>query len=113
MNTQALKLISIRTEEAREFVPIRIGWQIPAATQGQIVQVLKRTNVLDVHGLDPSLVPFSYGGPQVEAAFSGQLDVVFSGDQPAINLIARVENGKLWHACSKTVLPQLSLRTHP
>lgn len=89
MNTQALKLISIRAEEAREFVPIRIGWQIPAATQGQIVQVLKRTNVLDVHGLDPSLVPFSYGGPQVEAAFSGQLDVVFSGDQPAINLIAR------------------------
>jgi ABC-type nitrate/sulfonate/bicarbonate transport system substrate-binding protein len=76
-------------EKEREFVPIRIGWQMPAATQGQIVQVLKRTNVLDTHGLDPSLVPFSYGGPQVAAAFAGELDVVFSGDQPAINLIAR------------------------
>ncbi|MEH6637349.1 MAG: ABC transporter substrate-binding protein [Halioglobus sp.] len=76
-------------ETEREFVPIRIGWQMPAATQGQIVQVLKRTNVLEAHGLDPSLIPFSYGGPQVEAAFAGELDVVFSGDQPAINLIAR------------------------
>jgi ABC-type nitrate/sulfonate/bicarbonate transport system substrate-binding protein len=76
-------------EEKNGFVPIRIGWQIPAATQGQILQVLKRTNVLDAHGLDPSLVPFSYGGPQVEAAFAGKLDVFFSGDQPVINLIAR------------------------
>ena len=87
-----LTLFSVKSRgdvESEQFVPIRIGWQMPAATQGQLVQVLKRTNVLDVHGLDPSLVPFSYGGPQVEAAFAGELDVVFSGDQPAINLIAR------------------------
>ena len=49
-------------------VPIRIGWQIPAATQGQVLQVLKRTSVLEDHGLKPILVPFSYGGPQVESA---------------------------------------------
>jgi len=83
-----LSLKSVALEQEDQFVPVRIGWQIPAATQGQIVQVLKRTNVLDSHGLDPSLLPFSYGGPQVEAAFAGQLDVIFSGDQPAINLIA-------------------------
>ncbi len=74
---------------AESAVPIRIGWQIPAATQGQVLQVLKRTSVLEGHGLKPILVPFSYGGPQVEAAFAGELDVFFSGDQPAINLIAR------------------------
>jgi ABC-type nitrate/sulfonate/bicarbonate transport system substrate-binding protein/uncharacterized membrane protein (DUF485 family) len=51
--------------------------------------VLKRTSVLEGHGLKPSFVPFSYGGPQVEAAFAGKLDVFFAGDQPAINLIAR------------------------
>jgi ABC-type nitrate/sulfonate/bicarbonate transport system substrate-binding protein len=87
-----LSLVAVESGAAGKddsFVPIRVGWQIPAATQGQILQVLKRTNVLDTHGLDPSLVPFSYGGPQVEAAFAGKLDVVFSGDQPAINLIAR------------------------
>jgi ABC-type nitrate/sulfonate/bicarbonate transport system substrate-binding protein len=57
-------------------VPIRIGWQIPAATQGQVLQVLKRTNVLEGHGLKPSFVPFSYGGPQVAAAFAGNDDGV-------------------------------------
>ena len=76
-------------------VPIRIGWQIPAATQGQVLQVLKRTNVLEGLGLKPSFVPFSYGGPQVEAAFAGELDVFFAGDQPAINLIARGSKWKI------------------
>ena len=81
---------SLRAQESIETeIPIRIGWQIPAATQGQILQVLKRTSVLEALGLKPSFVPFSYGGPQVEAAFAGELDVFFSGDQPAINLIAR------------------------
>jgi ABC-type nitrate/sulfonate/bicarbonate transport system substrate-binding protein len=76
-------------EAADTTVPIRLGWQIPAATQGQILQVLKRTDVLEQHGLDPSFIPFSYGGPQVDAAFAGELDIFFAGDQPAINLIAR------------------------
>lgn len=87
-----LALLSLTTTAAApgdESVAIRIGWQIPAATQGQILQVLKRTDVLDTHDLDASLVPFSYGGPQVEAASAGKLDVFFAGDQPAINLIAR------------------------
>jgi ABC-type nitrate/sulfonate/bicarbonate transport system substrate-binding protein len=75
--------------DASKAVPVRIGWQIPAATQGQVLQVLKRTSVLERHGLKPIFVPFSYGGPQVEAAFAGELDVFFSGDQPALNLIAR------------------------
>jgi ABC-type nitrate/sulfonate/bicarbonate transport system substrate-binding protein len=77
-----------------EAVPIRIGWQIPAATQGQVLQVLKRTSLLEMHGLKPVFVPFSYGGPQVEAAFAGQLDVFFAGDQPAFNLIARGAGGR-------------------
>lgn len=86
----ALTSLDVLAENTVESgVPIRIGWQIPAATQGQVLQVLKRTNVLESHGLKPSFVPFSYGEPQVEAAFSGELDVFFSGDQPAINLIAR------------------------
>jgi ABC-type nitrate/sulfonate/bicarbonate transport system substrate-binding protein len=80
---------AVGAEAAESAVPIRIGWQIPAATQGQVLQVLKRTDVLEGHGLKPSFIPFSYGGPQVAAAFAGKLDVFFAGDQPAINLIAR------------------------
>lgn len=44
-------LLSANTSGAQEpdsFVPIRIGRQIPAATQAQVVQVLKRTNVLGI-----------------------------------------------------------------
>ena len=90
-------------------VPIRIGWQIPAATQGQVLQVLKRTNVLEAHGLKPSFVPFSYGGPQVAAALAGKLDVFFSGDQPAINLIAKGGKwkivGRLFDDRAGTIVP--------
>jgi ABC-type nitrate/sulfonate/bicarbonate transport system substrate-binding protein len=56
---------TIGAETVETSVPIRIGWQLPAVTQAAIVQVLKRTDVLARHGLDPSLVPFSYGTPEV------------------------------------------------
>jgi ABC-type nitrate/sulfonate/bicarbonate transport system substrate-binding protein len=69
-------------------VPIRIGWQIPSVTQAAIVQVLKRTDVMAQHGLEPSLVPFSFGTPEIEAALAGRLDAFFAGDQPTINLLA-------------------------
>ena len=76
-------------EAFEQDVRVRIGWQIPAATQAQIVQVLKRTNLLKSHGLEADFVPFNYGGPQIEAALAGKLDVIFSGDQPAVNLVAK------------------------
>lgn len=70
-------------------VPIRIGWQLPTATQGQIVEVLKRTDVLDQLGLDPTFVPFSYGEPEVSAALAGNLDVMLSSGQSVNNLLAK------------------------
>lgn len=72
----------------QERVPIRIGWQLATATQGQLVEVLKRTNVLDTLGLDPTFVPFSYGEPEVAAALRGDLDVMFSSGQSVNNLLA-------------------------
>lgn len=86
------------TEEVDAPTPIRIGWQIPAVTQAAITQVLKRTDVLAKHGLEPSLVPFSYGTPQVEAALVDKLDVFFAGDQPAINLLA---HGGKWKIAAR------------
>lgn len=73
----------------QERVPIRIGWQLATSTQGQIVEVLKRTNLLDRLGLDPTFVPFSYGEPEVAAALRGDLDVMFSSGQSVNNLLAR------------------------
>jgi ABC-type nitrate/sulfonate/bicarbonate transport system substrate-binding protein len=94
------------SEEDPAAVPVRIGWQIPSATQAQIVQVLKRTDVLERHGLEPRLIPFSFGTPQVEAALAGKLDVFFSGDQPAINLLAR---GGRWKIAARIMYDRVAV----
>lgn len=78
---------SAKSQESH--VPIRIGWQLPTATQGQLVEVLKRTNLLDRLGLDPTFVPFSHGEPEVAAALAGDLDVMFSTSQSVNNLMAK------------------------
>jgi sulfonate transport system substrate-binding protein len=91
-------------------VPVRIGWQISAATQAQIVQVLKRTNVLEGHGLEPNFVPFSYGGPQIDAALAGKLDVVFAGDQPVIDLVAR---GGKWKIVARLFYDRTAVMVPP
>ena len=96
--------------EYEEPVPIRIGWQIPAAMQALVTQVLKRTDVLERHGLEPSLVPFSYGAPQVAAALEGQLDAFFAGDQPAINLI---ERGGKWKIVARLFYDRIAFIVPP
>lgn len=68
---------------------IRIGWQTAWATQGQLVQVLKNTDVLEDHLIRAAYEPASYGGPLNEAALSGNVDVIFTADQPAIILISK------------------------
>lgn len=85
-------LISVSIQSAKsqqERIPIRIGWQLATATQGQLVEVLKRTNLLDMLGLDPTFVPFTNGEPEVVAALKGDLDVMFSSGQAVNNLLAR------------------------
>jgi len=89
---------------------VRIGWQVPLATQGQIVQVLKRTDLLESYGLQGVFVPFSYGGPQTEAALAGELDVIFVGDQPAVNLIAR---GGKWKIVSRLFYTKTAIMVPP
>ncbi|HOP36094.1 MAG TPA: hypothetical protein PL090_07195, partial [Syntrophales bacterium] len=101
---------STGAETVSERIPVRIGWHVSSATQAQIVQVLKRTNVLEIHGLEPRLVPFSYGGPEVEAALAGKLDVLFAGDQGVINLIAR---GGKWKIVARLQYDQVAVMEPP
>jgi ABC-type nitrate/sulfonate/bicarbonate transport system substrate-binding protein len=75
--------------------PVRIGWQVAWATQGQIAQALDRTNALSLFGLNGDFHSFTYGAPLSEAALANQLDVAFVGDQPAINLISRTSDWKI------------------
>lgn len=76
-------------QKETEMIPIRIGWQIPWATQGQITQVLAHTNILERNGLKGEFKGFSYGGPLNEAVLAGEVDVIFTADQPAAILLSK------------------------
>jgi taurine transport system substrate-binding protein len=70
-------------------IPIRIGWQETWATQGQIAVILQQSDILKGLGFAPEFVGFSYGAPLNEGALAGEVDVLFTADQPAIALCNR------------------------
>jgi ABC-type nitrate/sulfonate/bicarbonate transport system substrate-binding protein len=74
---------------------VRVGWQPPWVNQGQIVEVLKHSKVLEKYNVNVDFKPFTYGGPMTEAALAGDLDILFAGDQPAITLISKDSNWKI------------------
>ena len=80
---------------AAEPVPVRIGWQTSWATQGQMAMVLKKTNILELNGLRGDFRGFTYGGPLNEGALAGELDVIFTADQPACMLLAKGAKWKI------------------
>jgi sulfonate transport system substrate-binding protein len=69
--------------------PLRVGWQTTWATQGQIAVVLQKTDILAKHGFAGTFVGFSYGGPLNEGALAGEVDALFTADQPALSLHAK------------------------
>lgn len=91
----ALSLIFIQQVLAEESISIRIGWQTSWATQGQIAMVLKKTNILELNGLKGEFKSFTYGGPLNEGALAGEVDVIFTADQPACILLARGAKWKI------------------
>jgi ABC-type nitrate/sulfonate/bicarbonate transport system substrate-binding protein len=70
-------------------LPIRIGWQTSWATQGQVAVVLQQTDILEQNGLAGKFIGFSYGGTLNEGALAGEVDVIFTADQPACMLLAK------------------------
>ena len=70
-------------------IPIRVGWQETWATQGQLAVILKQSDILKNLGFAPEFVGFSYGAPLNEGALAGEVDVLFTADQPAIALCNR------------------------
>jgi len=74
---------------------IKIGWQSAWATQGQLAEVLQKTNILSLNGVKGDFKSFTYGAPLSEAALAGELDVAFVGDQPAITLLSKSDDWKI------------------
>ncbi len=72
--------------------PIRVGWQIPWAVQGQLVQILKHTEILKSEGIEVEFIGKSFGPELNELAMAGLVDVILTADQPAATLFAKNEN---------------------
>jgi sulfonate transport system substrate-binding protein len=68
---------------------IRIGWQVPWALQGQLVQVWKHTDILKKHGLEAEFIGKTYGPELNEIALAEAIDVILTADQPAAALFSK------------------------
>ncbi|MDJ0631450.1 MAG: hypothetical protein QNJ44_24575 [Rhodobacter sp.] len=91
----ALFLFASTMQTQAEERKVRVGWQIPWATQGQIVQALKHTNILNEVNLTAEFVGFSYGGPLNRAALAGEVDILLTADQPATVLLSKGKGFKI------------------
>ncbi len=68
---------------------VRIGWQVPWALQGQIVQIWKNTDILKKNGIEAEFVGKNYGPELNEVALAGGIDVILTADQPAAVLFTK------------------------
>jgi sulfonate transport system substrate-binding protein len=89
---------------------IRIGWQVPWATEGQLTQILKNTNILEDNGLKGEFKGFNSGPPLNEAALAGEVDVIFTADQPAATLLSKNSN---WVIIGRLMYNRVSLYVPP
>ncbi|MFA6420533.1 MAG: ABC transporter substrate-binding protein [archaeon] len=89
---------------------VRIGWQIPWATQGQLTQVLKNTDILQKNDINAVFKGFASGAPLNEAALAGNVDIIFTADQPAATLISKDGN---WVIIGRLMYNRVSLYVPP
>lgn len=99
-----------QTEEHEQRTSIRIGWQIPWATEGQLAQILKNTDILASNGLAGDFKGFDSGAPLNEAALAGDVDVIFTADQPAATLLTK---NKEWTIIGRLMYNRVSLYVPP
>jgi len=64
-------------------VPIRIAYPTATLANGQVGQVLLKTNILEKNDLEAQITGFQYGAPMMEALISGKVDVAFTSEVPA------------------------------
>lgn len=87
----ALLIMAISFQTQAEKKSIRLGWQVPWATQGQLVMGLKNTNLPELNGIKIEFIGFSYGGPLNRAALAGEVDILLTADQPALVLLSKTD----------------------
>jgi ABC-type nitrate/sulfonate/bicarbonate transport system substrate-binding protein len=103
-------LIFNSKQENEELTTLRMGWQTPWATQGQLTQILKHTSILEDNGLQGDFKGFSSGAPLNEAALAKEVDVIFTADQPAATLISKSND---WVIIGRLMYNRVSLYVPP
>jgi ABC-type nitrate/sulfonate/bicarbonate transport system substrate-binding protein len=71
---------------AQEVKKIRIGWQPTTTVEAQIAHAMRKTNILELNGLQGEMIMFSFGPAVNEALVGGSIDVGFIGDMPSVSL---------------------------
>lgn len=89
----------------QEKIKIRIGWQVPWAIQGHLVQVLKKTDILAKNGVEAEFIGKTAGPELNELALGDQVDLILTADQPASTLFMKSPN---WLAISRLMYNRTS-----
>lgn len=74
---------------------ITLGYQTLWAAQGEIFEVLRRTNIPDLFGLRAEFRPFAFGPPLAEAAVAGDIDNIVAADVPVLRGAARIPGTRI------------------
>ncbi len=105
----AVFVLFTSTVWAQELTKVRIGWQVPWATQGQIVQILKHSGILEKNGIQAEFIGRTYGPMLNELAIAGEVDVILTADQPAAALFSKKKGwigiGRLMYNRTSTYVP--------
>lgn len=71
---------------SQDLKKIRIGWQPTTTVEAQIAHAMRKTNILELNGLQGEMIMFSFGPAVNEALVGGSIDVGFIGDMPSVSL---------------------------
>jgi ABC-type nitrate/sulfonate/bicarbonate transport system substrate-binding protein len=80
---------------AAEPIKVVIGYQSLWAAGGEVVEVLRHTNIFELNGISAEYKTFTFGGPLAEAAVAGDIDNVFAADAPVLRAMARMPGSKI------------------
>lgn len=85
------------TQQASAADPIKVtvGYQSLWAAGGEVVEVLRHTNIFELNGIKADFKTFTFGGPLAEAAVAGDIDNVFAADAPVLRAMARMPGSKV------------------
>lgn len=81
---------------AAEPVKITLGYQSLWAASGEVYEVLRHTNILELNGFKADFKTFTFGGPLGEAAVAGEIDNIFAADAPVLRAAARLPGSKIF-----------------